>query len=34
MYFIAGSIVLMFIFIVITTIIYLKEKKREKNEVT
>lgn len=34
MYFIAGSIVLMFIFIVVTTILYLKEKKREKNEVT
>jgi hypothetical protein len=34
MYFIAGSIVLMFIFIVVTTIIYLREKKREKNEIT
>lgn len=34
MYFIAGSIILMFVFIVVTTILYLKEKKREKNEVT
>lgn len=30
MYFIAGSIVLMFIFIVVTTILYLKEKKRKR----
>lgn len=33
MYFIAGSVVLMFIFIVVTTILYLKEKRREKNEI-
>ena len=32
MYFIAGSIVLMFVFITITTILYLREKR--KNEVT
>lgn len=30
MYFIAGSIILMFIFIVVTTILYLKEKKRKR----
>lgn len=30
MYFIAGSIVLMFISIVVTTILYLKEKKRKR----
>lgn len=30
MYFIAGSIVLMFIFIVVTTILYLKEKKKKR----
>lgn len=32
MYFIAGSIVLMFVFITVTTILYLREKR--KNEVT
>ena len=30
MYFIAGSVLLMFIFIVVTTILYLKEKKRKR----
>ena len=30
MYFIAGSIIVMFIFIVVTTILYLKEKKRKR----
>ena len=29
MYFIAGSIVIMFIFIVVTTILYLREKKKK-----